>query len=214
MLLVFNYPIERLGYRTDPILKLESVVSVLCIVENLLGLCAKNYKSHVSLDKLYPNSNPDFLRKTNEVPKSSSLEQFEGYIPIDQLEIATSKSSGPGGQHVNKVNSKVEMRFHLKSADWIPAWIKPKLLEQEHGRVTKDGFFVVRSDMTRKQMLNQADCLNKLRNMIYKASELPREPTTEEMELKEKRIAKAKAGVLKEKRSRSLIKQNRSSPQF
>ena len=59
--------------------------------------------------------------------------------------------------------------------------------QKEHGRVTKDGFFVVRSDMTRKQMLNQADCLNKLRNMIYKASELPREPTTEEMELKEKR---------------------------
>ena len=60
-------------------------------------------------------------------------------------------------------------------------------VDQEHGRVTKEGFFVVRSDMTRKQMLNQADCLNKLRNMIYRASELPKEPTSEDIELKEKR---------------------------
>ncbi|RUS71638.1 hypothetical protein EGW08_020600 [Elysia chlorotica] len=182
--------------------------------ERLATSLTSSYKSHVSIDKVYPNSNPDFLRKQSESPKVSSLEKFEGYIPIDQLEIATSKSSGPGGQHVNKVNSKVEMRFHLESADWIPAWIKPRLLEQEHGRVTKEGYLVVRSDMTRKQMLNQADCLNKLRNMIYKASELPKEPTAEEVELKEKRMAKAKDGILKSKRSRSLIKQNRSSPEF
>ncbi|GFR60534.1 peptidyl-tRNA hydrolase ICT1, mitochondrial-like [Elysia marginata] len=173
-----------------------------------------SYKSHVSLEKVYPDSNQDFLRKRDELPKAEALEKFEGFIPIDQLEITMSKSSGPGGQHVNKVNSKVEMRFHLESAEWIPAWIKPRLMKQEHGRVTKEGYFVVRSDMTRKQMLNQADCLNKLRNMIYKASELPQELTSEEIDLKEKRILKAKAGILREKRTRSLIKQNRLSPQY
>ncbi|GFO04274.1 peptidyl-tRNA hydrolase ict1, mitochondrial-like [Plakobranchus ocellatus] len=183
--------------------------------ENPASSVACGYKSHVSIDQLYPSSNPDFLRKKTEFQnEEQTLEKFEGFIPVDQLEISASRSSGPGGQHVNKVNSKVEMRFHLQTASWIPDWIKPRLLQQEHGRVTKDGFFVVRSDMTRKQMLNQADCLNKLRNMIYKASELPPEPTDEEIQLKQKRMAKAKAGVLREKRNRSLIKQNRTSPEF
>ncbi|XP_059166087.1 large ribosomal subunit protein mL62-like [Physella acuta] len=183
------------------------------------------YKSEVNVEKLYPNSNLNFLRKLEQTETLSQSQQqekaekpkkepFTGYIPIENLQITTSRSSGPGGQNVNKVNSKVEIRFHLESANWIPEWIKPKLADQESGRLTKDGFLVVQSDMTRKQMLNQADCLNKIRKMIYGAAVEPREPTKEEIELREERQAKAKAGILREKKIRSSIKQSRSSPQF
>ncbi|CAL1530823.1 unnamed protein product [Lymnaea stagnalis] len=196
-----------------------------------------SFKSHLSIDKIYPNSNPDFLRKSESLthslrrpqshsqsieptePKkgqkeSRTKETFSGYIPIEALEISASRSSGPGGQGVNTANSKIEVRFHLESATWIPEWIKPRLSEQEQGRITKDGFFVVRSDLTRKQMLNQADCMNKIRNMIYSASVLPHQPTKEEVKIHEERLAKAKTGILREKKARSLIKQSRSAPEM
>ncbi|KAH9504013.1 Peptidyl-tRNA hydrolase ICT1, mitochondrial [Bulinus truncatus] len=160
-----------------------------------------SFRSHLSYDKLYPDSNPDFLRNSNNSglaqkgheTSDKAKEQFNGYIPIDSLEISSCRSSGPGGQGVNTTNSKVEVRFHLQSASWIPEWVKPKLLDQEHGRVNKEGYLVVRSDMTRKQLINQADCMNKIRQMIYAASVVPKQATKEEIELHKKRKAKIKA---------------------
>lgn len=46
---------------------------------------------------------------------------------MEQIQITYSKSSGPGGQNVNKVNTKVDLRFHLESASWISDSIKEKL---------------------------------------------------------------------------------------
>merc|ERR1712112_155268 len=85
-----------------------------------------SFKSHLSIENIYPNSNPDYLRKKeqNSVEKK---EEFSGYIPVDQLKLTYMRSSGPGGQNVNKVNSKVDMRFHLESANWLPDWIKARL---------------------------------------------------------------------------------------
>ncbi|XP_048101365.1 peptidyl-tRNA hydrolase ICT1, mitochondrial isoform X6 [Alosa alosa] len=51
-------------------------------------------------------------------------------IPIDRLKISYSRSSGPGGQHVNKVNSKAEVRFHVQTADWISAEVRTELLQR------------------------------------------------------------------------------------
>ena len=59
---------------------------------------------------------------------------------------------------------------------------------QEANRITKHGDFIVTSDKTRKQILNQGDCLNRLRTMIFDASVLPKEPTPEELELAAKRF--------------------------
>ncbi|MEE6528629.1 hypothetical protein FKM82_031203 [Ascaphus truei] len=49
---------------------------------------------------------------------------------IDRLSISYSRSSGPGGQHVNKVNTKAEVRFNLSSADWIPENVRQKISVQ------------------------------------------------------------------------------------
>lgn len=48
---------------------------------------------------------------------------------IEKLKIQSCRSSGAGGQHVNKINTKVEIRFYVASADWIPESSRKRLLE-------------------------------------------------------------------------------------
>lgn len=56
--------------------------------------------------------------------------KFNGYIPMNQLKITYSRSSGPGGQNVNCVDTKVDIRFHVSSADWLSEETKKFLLDQ------------------------------------------------------------------------------------
>ncbi|XP_076458371.1 large ribosomal subunit protein mL62-like [Babylonia areolata] len=144
--------------------------------------------------------------------KDQATSQFSGYIPIEELQFSYSRSSGPGGQHVNKVNTKVEMRFHVASASWLAEDIKSRLIEMENSRITKEGFLILKSDRTRKQILNQADVMDKLRTMVFRAAAAkPRGLTDEEIELRDKRLHKSKEHALKEKRHHSMKKQTRGS---
>ncbi|XP_045497805.1 peptidyl-tRNA hydrolase ICT1, mitochondrial [Colias croceus] len=137
------------------------------------------YKSAISLETLYPNSS---LKLTTPSFTPNENEKFSGYIPIEKLDITYSASSGPGGQNVNKVHTKVDLRFKLSEAEWIPADIREKMLEQHSKKLTKEGFMIVRSDTTRSQQLNLADCLQKLRTLIRNAAvkEKKASPETEE----------------------------------
>lgn len=63
-------------------------------------------------------------------PDRSASDKFSGYIPMDQVSVTYSRSAGPGGQNVNKVNTKVDLRFNVQSASWIHDDIKSKLLEK------------------------------------------------------------------------------------
>lgn len=56
--------------------------------------------------------------------------KFTGYIPMKELKITSCAASGPGGQHVNKVNTKVDVRFHVKNASFLSEDIKEKLSKQ------------------------------------------------------------------------------------
>lgn len=49
---------------------------------------------------------------------------------MDELEITYSRSTGPGGQNVNKVNTKVDLRFHVQSASWLTDEIKSKIVDK------------------------------------------------------------------------------------
>ncbi len=92
--------------------------------------------------------------------------------------VSFSRSSGPGGQNVNKVNTKVDMRFNVANAqDWIPLSTLERLKSLNAPRINKRGDFVVTSDRFRTQSANYEDCLDK---MIQALQEANKEPSSSE----------------------------------
>ncbi|XP_003705584.1 large ribosomal subunit protein mL62 [Megachile rotundata] len=168
------------------------------------------YKSAFALDNLYPTSNLKLYSPTFTPENPDS--QFNGYIPMNELQIRYSRSSGPGGQHVNCTNSKVNVRFHVVSAKWLSDEIKEKLLKLHHNRITKDGYLVIKSEITKSQQLNLADALGKLRMLIWDSIKPLPEVSAETMEAKRKQKLSAARKRLFEKRKRSEIKQARNEP--
>ncbi|KAI8583902.1 hypothetical protein K450DRAFT_220513 [Umbelopsis ramanniana AG] len=107
--------------------------------------------------------------------KSFSKEQ----IPKSDLKITVSRSSGPGGQNVNKVNTKVDIRLGIKDAKWIPEYARIKILQEANVRTTKDGQLIMVSDRTRSQAKNLEDCMEKLAGVIRSAVQVPKDPDAE-----------------------------------
>ncbi|RVE59237.1 hypothetical protein OJAV_G00186320 [Oryzias javanicus] len=136
-------------------------------------------------------------------------EDIKVHIPTERLTVTYSRSSGPGGQHVNKVNTKAEVRFHVHTADWIPEDVRLKLIEQNRNRMNKAGELLVSSELSRSQHRNLCDCLQKISTIIAEASEKPREPTEEDVALRAARLKKRKEERLKQKRIHSETKHRR-----
>ncbi|KAH3747399.1 peptidyl-tRNA hydrolase ICT1, mitochondrial-like [Dreissena polymorpha] len=180
------------------------------ISQSCASVRTSSYKSSLTLDKLYPKSDTNSMTQKGTKPVAKQEDAFSGVIPLHDLEIQSCRSSGPGGQHVNKVNTKVEVRFNVNKAEWIPDWIKPKLLEQQQNRINKNGELIVTSEKTRKQILNQADCLDKIRNMVFQASVKPKELEPWEQEQIKQREEAAKQRSMEERRRRSLLKLKRN----
>lgn len=74
------------------------------------------------------------------------------HVPLDKLNFQFARSSGPGGQNVNKLNTKAEIRFHLDSADWIPAEVKARLRAAQASRISKDGELIIASQEHRSSI--------------------------------------------------------------
>ncbi|XP_042906771.1 large ribosomal subunit protein mL62 isoform X2 [Parasteatoda tepidariorum] len=181
----------------------SGLLSRLRVSSSINPLLFRGFKSEYSLDKIYPESSLN-LSKPKEI--KSSEDKFSGFVPIEKLQITYSKSSGPGGQNVNKNNTKVEVRFHVATASWIPEIAREKLLKLHHNNITKDGFMVLKSDKTRMQTLNLADCMDKLRCYIREAEKPPPEVLPETLALQKKRQEKAAAERLREKRIGTSIR--------
>ncbi|XP_004934344.1 peptidyl-tRNA hydrolase ICT1, mitochondrial [Bombyx mandarina] len=167
------------------------------------------YKSSISLETLYPNSS---LKLTTPAFKPDGNEKFSGFIPIQKLDISYSASSGPGGQNVNKVHTKVDLRFKLSDADWIHPDIRQRMLELYDKKLTKEGYLIIKSDCTRSQQLNLADCMRKLRNMIRDAEVTKREPSPETQERIRQRQLKAARLRVAIKREDSLKRSLKQPP--
>lgn len=163
------------------------------------------FKSIYSLDKLYPESKG--VDTAWKVPEHA--EQASSDIPLDRLSISYCRSSGPGGQNVNKVNSKAEVRFHLASADWIAEPVRQKIALTHKNKINKAGELVLTSESSRYQFRNLAECLQKIRDMIAKASQVPKEPSKEDAQLQRLRIEKMNRERLRQKRINSTIKTSR-----
>lgn len=95
-------------------------------------------------------------------------------IPDSELEWTFVRSSGPGGQNVNKVASKAVLRWDAKRSGRLDQKTFERMSSLYPGRVTKEGEVVITSQRTRDALKNRNDCLEKLRSMILKSLERPK----------------------------------------
>nr|XP_009936606.1 PREDICTED: peptidyl-tRNA hydrolase ICT1, mitochondrial [Opisthocomus hoazin] len=122
-----------------------------------------------------------------------------------------SVSNGPGGQHVNKVNTKAEVRFHLASADWIPEETRQKMASMYRNKISRAGELIVNSEESRYQMRNLAICLEKIRTMVTEATEKPKVVSKETTQRLIERVEKMNRERLRQKKIHSNIKQSRKA---
>ncbi|KAG8509636.1 Peptidyl-tRNA hydrolase ICT1, mitochondrial [Galemys pyrenaicus] len=136
-------------------------------------------------------------------------------IPLDRLTISYCRSSGPGGQNVNKVNSKAEVRFHLATADWITEPVRQKMAVTHKNKINRSGELILTSECSRYQFRNLADCLQKIRDMIAEASQPAKEPSREDAALHRMRyqivprVENMNRERLRQKRINAAIKTSR-----
>tara|TARA_B110000116_G_scaffold118010_1_gene102310 strand:+ start:2331 stop:2750 length:420 start_codon:yes stop_codon:yes gene_type:complete len=83
-----------------------------------------------------------------------------------EIELTFSRSQGPGGQNVNKVNSKVTIHWDLKYSTSISAFIKRRIQNKYSNRINNDGKLVLSSQQYREQHRNREECCQKLRVII------------------------------------------------
>jgi len=127
-------------------------------------------------------------------------------IPLREIRFTLVRSSGPGGQNVNKVSSKAQLRWPVARSRSLPESVRKRFLAKHRGRVNARGELVLKSQRFRDAGRNVADCLEKLRAMLAEAAVAPkrRKPTRPTRASVERR--------LEGKRQRAQKKQRRRPP--
>jgi len=100
-------------------------------------------------------------------------------IPLREFRFTFSRSSGPGGQNVNKLNTKALLRWPVADSPSLPEAVRKRLLAKYGRRVNCDGELLIASQRFRDAGRNVADCLEKLRAMLRAVASPPkrRRPT-------------------------------------
>ena len=125
-------------------------------------------------------------------------------IPASELEWSYARSSGPGGQNVNKTASKATLHWDVLRSRALPDDVRERFLRAYGSRVTREGVLVLQGQRHRDQARNVADCVAKLAEMLRAVARprRARKPTRPGRGAVERR--------LKEKRHRSRAKRDRS----
>jgi len=127
-------------------------------------------------------------------------------ISINETELEEKfvRSSGPGGQNVNKVSTAVQLRFNVANSENLPQRVKSKILQSGDSRLTKDGALVLVAESFRTQEANRKDVLDRLVEIIRKAAFIPKKriATKPSLGAKRRRMdSKTKRGAIKKIRS-------------
>ena len=128
-------------------------------------------------------------------------------IPEDELEFRFFRSGGPGGQNVNKVSTAVQMRFDAKNSPSLRDPVRERLMKLAGSRLTLDGVILITAVRHRTQERNRADAIERLQELVDKASIAPvyRVPTRPTRASKERRlVAKSHRSGIKSGRGRPV----------
>lgn len=126
--------------------------------------------------------------------------KIDGKILLTELVFTTSRSGGPGGQNVNKVNSKVTLQFNIASSQILTDGEKTLLLDKLSSRLTRDGVLLVTAQESRSQTENKEIALEKFDALLARAFEKKkvRKATKPTKSAKQERLKKKK--VISEKK--------------
>ena len=141
--------------------------------------------------------------ETPHAPESFLSVNSRLQIPLSEFEFTYSRSSGPGGQNVNKVNSKALLRWPVRTSTSLPEPVRQRLLSRYGNRITAEGDLLISSQRFRDQARNVDDCLERLREMLVLAATPP---------TRRKRTKPTRASIkrrLENKRHKSEKKQGR-----
>ena len=127
-------------------------------------------------------------------------------IPDEEIHLTFVRSSGPGGQNVNKVATAAQLRFDDARSTSIPDDVRERLMKLAGQRVTDDGVLVIEARNSRSQSLNRQSALARFRELVRLAEKRPR---------RRRRTAPTQASVerrLRDKKARSDMKRQRRRP--
>lgn len=97
-------------------------------------------------------------------------------IVIDENEIQLDfiRASGPGGQHVNKAATAVQLRFDVHNSPSLPADVRQRLIRLAGSRMTEEGTLIITAQRFRSQERNRQDAVDRLVELIRKAAKKPK----------------------------------------
>lgn len=139
--------------------------------------------------------------ETAMIPVTASIS-----LQDDELVEKAVRASGPGGQHVNKTSTAVELRFDVHASPSLPQDVKDRLVGLAGSRMTQDGVLVIFAQTSRSQELNRQEARDRLLSLIRQAAVRPkrRRPT--------KPTYASKLERLKTKTRRAGVKAMRAKP--
>jgi len=129
-------------------------------------------------------------------------------IAVDELSESFVRSSGPGGQNVNKVSTAVELRFDVRASPSLTEPVKARLIRLAGHRMTKDGVLIIQAERFRTQEANRKDARDRLVELIAAATVVPKR------RIKTKPTRASQERRVEGKKKRSTVKKMRQSRSF